>query len=84
MREVMRNESGHILRTFPNRWDLNGQGSYAVVEILSEESLAHQLLQIFVGGCDDTNIYFPRRLLTQGMDFSFLQEAQQFWLQSQR
>ena len=56
----------------------------AVEQVFSEASLCYSLLQVGIGGGDQTDIHFNRAGATQSHEASFLKYAQKFGLHAGR
>ena len=63
---------------------VDGKHVEAIIEIFAEAAFLRQLGQVPVGGRDDAHIDLHRALGADGIDFAFLQHAQQFHLHVER
>jgi hypothetical protein len=83
-RYEMLSERWNVLSALSKRRYLHGKDAEPVVKILTEAPSIYFLPQIFIGGGDDTNIYFACAILADPLELTILQNAQQLRLVSKR
>src|SRR5262249_19542722 len=79
-----RNQQRNVPATFAQRRQMNRKDIQAVKQIAAKLSIRDHLLQIGVGGGDQTHVNFLRARTAQAFELAFLQNAQQLGLQLQR
>ena len=81
--EVLR-ELRHVAEALAQRRHPDGEHVHAVVEVLAELPVAHQLDHVAVGGRDQAEIDLQRFLRSDRIDLAVLQRAQQLHLRVER
>ena len=80
----MAREQRRIARPIAQRGDADDDLGKAIIEILAEAGGGDHRVKILMGGADDTRVDRDRLAPADPLDHSFLQEAQQLYLQGQR
>src|SRR6266446_3490108 len=75
--EKMIEEQRQVRHAFAQRWNIDGDNVQAIVQILSELSFLHLLLQFLVGGGNDSNIDGNALHAPDPLNLSLFQNAQQ-------
>src|SRR6266436_6340808 len=79
----MPGEERNIFATLAERRQLDGDHAEAVIEILAEAALGNLLLEILVGGGDDSDVDVIFFVATNRPDLAFLEHAVQLDLHGQ-
>ena len=66
------------------RRQMNGDNVQAVIQVLAKAALSDPLEQVAVGGRDEPHIHTNRFRTAQALEFTLLQDPQQFRLQFER
>jgi hypothetical protein len=80
LRHEMLDQQRQIALAIAQRRQLDGHHKQPVVEVLAEFALLHHLLQIAVGGRDQTHIRLHRLLPAHPLKFTLLEHAQNLHL----
>ena len=70
--------------TLAKRREANRERVDAVIEILAEASVAHELLERPVGGGDETEVHRDRFVAAEALEAPFLEDAQELGLCDER
>ena len=73
-----------VLGALPQRRHREREDDDAVVEILAERALAHQCVEVAVGGRDDAHVDGDRAIAADPLDLALLEHAQQLGLHGGR
>ena len=73
-------EKRDILATLAQRWDAQAENIKAEIQVAPESASGDSLLQVAVGGGQNTNVDGNAARASDGTDFFFLNGAQQFGL----
>src|SRR5262249_18043182 len=70
-------ESGNVFSPHTQWGNVDWKDVEPIVQVLAELAAAHKLRQIAIGGRDDAYVHLYGPLRTHGIDFAFLQRAQE-------
>ena len=70
-----------IVGTLPQRGHRNLEDPETIIEVLAQQSLREHLIDLAVGGRDDSDIHLDGRLASGAREVAALQHAQQLHLQ---
>ena len=76
-------ERNNVLLTLPKCRQRNMHCIYAIVQVLAETSLPHQLLQVHIGGANQADVHRNSLGAANPHNASILNHPQQFGLQMQ-
>src|SRR6202140_4670070 len=74
----------NVSAAHPQRWQRNREYIQTVIEVAAKFAPLHHVHQISVGRGDQTNVHSVSSSTAQALEFLFLQDTQQFGLQSRR
>ena len=82
--DEMIDEQRYVRFSFSQGRKLDGKDIEPVIKVGAESSRGHLLFGLFIGGGDDSDIYFYRLAAAEAFDLFFLQDAKQLRLQTRR
>src|SRR5664280_48989 len=74
----------NIIRPFPQGWDFNLNHIEPVIEFLPEPALPDRLLQVDIGGGDDSYIGMAGRIIPDAFVLLFMDKSQELRLEGER
>jgi hypothetical protein len=79
----VRGQRGDVVATFAKRWNLNGENTETIEQILTEAPSFNLLIQVAIGRSDDSYVDLARARVAHPFQLLLLQDAKQLRLHRQ-